>query len=114
MSPMFKFNKPGRWADPNPRLPQIQVDEEGDKHPVTSELAKVLVDAGHGEIVDEPEGDEEEELDETSAVDAADAADAAGETPEEKKAEGPLKRLRRRAGRRGAKTGPVEKSEVLN
>lgn len=104
----FKFNKPGRWADPDVRKPQVQVMEvdveEENLIPVSPELAEILVDAGHGEVVEVP--DEEDEETEVEVEETPDRKTA----PESAKAKGGA--LRRLVGRRGSRAGPVRKSEV--
>lgn len=54
----IKFYSGGRWAD-RPRDPILEV-EAGSVHKVSHELAKIVVDAGKGERVADPEVVKEE------------------------------------------------------
>jgi len=50
---LIKFNQAGKWAENNTLIPQFTV-KEGDEHDCSDELAKVIVDAEKGRVI-EPE-----------------------------------------------------------
>lgn len=48
-----KFKSAGKWADPDPKIPHLEV-EAGKTYPVSNELADIVEDAGRGTIVKAP------------------------------------------------------------
>ena len=48
-----KFKGKGVWADPNPLVPQLEV-EAGKTYEVSNELAEIVEEAGRGSIIKNP------------------------------------------------------------
>ena len=69
-----KFKAEGRWADPNPSVPQIEV-KAGEIVPVSNELADIVVEAGRAEYVKAPKASNTQEAEDKRGAGDKDAAD---------------------------------------